>query len=69
MTEWDVLMQIAKGEIFTIAKPIINRNEKKNEQYQNTYQDIYIAGLGKNGKAFCKHLKNVATEKGRVVCN
>lgn len=29
MTEWDVLMQIAKGEIFTIAKPIINRNEKK----------------------------------------
>lgn len=42
---------------------------KKQLSNIETYQDIHIAGLGKNCNAVCKHLKNVATEKGRVVCN
>ena len=29
MTEWDVIIPVTKEEIFNIAKPIINRKEKK----------------------------------------
>lgn len=56
MTEWDVVIQITKEEIFNIAKPIINRKEKRCKQYLNVCQGIYMSRVGKNRiTEECKH--------------
>lgn len=48
MTEWDVIIQITKEEIFNIVKPIINRKKKRSKLYLNVCQGIHMARLGKN---------------------